>query len=253
MSVRIRDHGWILQRVAFRESSLVVRLFTRDHGKQTVMARGVRQNHRDGRRAALAGLHTLEVEGSARSASAMLVLTRVDIVKPRYRLLQRPETLLAAQVIQESILRLTADADPLAEVFDLSTSLLDLLDRGEHPLPTLTLCLGRMIHLLGYGWRLDGCAACGSGKDLTFFSVKRQQVVCTHCGTPYAPRLLPITPEVLAAMTLLPWPAHTLSEQGAGMLYRIIMNSLARVTGGPLLTDEPFRAMMIPSPNFGSH
>lgn len=246
MGVRFGDHGLVIQRINFRESSLVLKVLTRTHGKQTFMARGVRKNSRDGRRAALSGFHTIDFEGQARSQTAMLLLTRADIGHARHRLLHQPTALAAAQVMQEIISRLTVDADPCEALFDLTSSFLDLLEAGKDPLLHLAVCLGRVIHLLGYGWRLEGCVGCGRLEHLTFFSIKRQQVVCSFCGGPYAERLLPVTSEVILAIDHLAWPpdSGTLSHHGAGLLYRIGINSLARMAGGLLLTDGPFRAMI---------
>lgn len=224
-------------------------MLTRTHGKQTFMARGIRKNNRDGRRSVLAGFHTVEIEGSARSEAAMLVLTRAEIIRARHHLPLQGATLAAAQVLQETLNRLTADADPCPGVFDLSASCLDLLDAGAPPLIVLPFCLGRIIHLMGYGWRLDGCAACGRLEDPAFFSVKRQQIVCRPCGTPYAQRLLPVTEGVFLAMHRLNWPPDLLGIPlpDAYLYYRITINCLARMAGGPLLTDGPFRAMMAKS------
>gem|GEM_PF-6322157 len=246
MGVRILDHGLIIQRVAFRESSLVLRVLTRKHGKQSFMARGVRKNKRDGHRAALAGFHTVELEGVARSQTAMLVLTRAEIIQARHRLPMQAPALAAAQLLQETVNRLAPDADPCTDFFDLAVSFLDILEAGGHPLVYLSICLGRVIRLLGYGWRLEGCVVCGRLDGLAFFSIKRQQVVCASCGVPHAIRLLPLTPEVLAVMHCLDWPdaPHVFSLHDAGLLYRIAVNSLAQIAGGVLLTDEPFRAMM---------
>ncbi|MBF0108114.1 MAG: DNA repair protein RecO [Magnetococcales bacterium] len=244
--MRITDQGLVLQRIAFRESSLVLKILTRTHGKHTFMARGVRSDHRDGRRGALAGFHTLEVEGSARGTTAMLTLRRAEITTARHHLPHRAPALGAAQILQETIIRLIPEADPCSDIFDLAVSCLDLLNAGGPPLLTLSHGLGRMIHLLGHGWRLDGCAGCGDLENVAFFSVKRQQMVCRRCGAPYADRLLPLTAPVLRAMNRLDWPPayETMSLEEAEWFYRIVVNCLARITGGPLLTDGPFRAMM---------
>ncbi|MBF0604553.1 MAG: DNA repair protein RecO [Nitrospirae bacterium] len=252
MGVRLFDHGLVIQRINFSESSLVLKVLTRLYGKQTLMARGVRKNGRNGRRAALSGFHTIDLEGQARSQTAMLVLTRADIGYARHRILHQPTALAAAQVIQEVISRLTADADPCEALFDVTSSFLDLLEDGGDPLLYLSMVLGRVIHLLGYGWRLAGCVGCGRLDNLAFFSVKRQQAVCISCGGPYAERLLPLTSEVIWAMDCLDWPPDcgTLSPHGAGLLYRIGINCLARMAGGRLLTDGPFRAMIGRCPGY---
>ncbi|MBF0422351.1 MAG: DNA repair protein RecO [Magnetococcales bacterium] len=246
MGTRLRDLGLVLQRTAFRESSLVVRLLTRAHGQQAFMARGIRQDNRNGRRAALSGFHTIEIEGSSRSPNAMLLMTRVEMVRARHHLTQNPQAILAAQMLQETLLRLAADADPCEELFDATSAFFDLLDSGAPALIGLSVCLGRIMHLSGYGWRLDQCAGCGRNDDLAFFSIKYQQPVCTVCGTPHAQRLFPLTADVSQIMQHLPWPPdpRNLSNENANLFYRIVVNCLGRLTGGPLLTDNPFRAMM---------
>ncbi|WP_193771493.1 recombination protein O N-terminal domain-containing protein, partial [Candidatus Magnetaquicoccus inordinatus] len=67
------DEGVLLRRTPFRETSLVLHLFSKQQGILALVARGVRaQSGKNSplMRAALAGFHTLSFSQQARSAQA---------------------------------------------------------------------------------------------------------------------------------------------------------------------------------------
>ncbi|MEO5340146.1 MAG: DNA repair protein RecO [Magnetococcus sp. MYC-9] len=253
-TMRCLDEALVLRRTPFRDTSLLLHLFTRQSGLLAAVARGVRATRRGNGmldRAALAGFHTVLMGRYARSSDSLCNLTSVEIKQARHRLWQQAAASLAAQVMQEILYRFMPPQEPNPGVFELLECAWDQLDAGAEPLEVLALCQGRMMHALGYGWRTDGCAGCGGTTGLDYFSVKRGQVVCERCAAPYircttgraeqrTPRLFPLTPSLLTLLHHLPW--HTaLSRADTILLYRIGMACLVRLAGAPLLADAPFR------------
>lgn len=236
--IRWVDEALILRRMPYRDTSLILHLFTRQHGVQHAMARGVRSiGRRTGGRlqqAALAGFHTVTLGFQARSETHLGVVTLVEIQHPRHHLLHRATALLAAQVAQETLYRFFAPGEPRADVFELMAWVWDSLDAGKDPLAVAGLCQGRLVRALGYGWRTDCCAGCGAVAQLTYFSVKRGQVVCAHCAAPYAKRLVMLGEALFEVLQTLAWtePLFRLSEGEKRVLYGIGMASLMRLAGG---------------------
>lgn len=246
--MRIQDQGVVLRRTPFQENSLVVHLLSRHHGLISGVVRGVRKSGRrgDGRRGALAGFHTIDLEWSARSATAMGTLTRIEIVTARQHLPASAARLAAAQLLLEVAYRFSAQGDDLSEMMALLECALDLLEDEAPPLDLLASVLGLFTHLIGYGWRTDACAGCQRREKLSFFSVRRGQVVCQPCGEPYVHRLVPLSEKLLAKMQSMAWPPvlGVLSPNEQALVYRMAISSLIRAGGRVLLADPPFRALM---------
>jgi DNA repair protein RecO (recombination protein O) len=257
------DEGVVLRRTPFRETSLILHLFSRQQGMVALVARGVRalnvqRSKLD--RAALTGFHTLSFGQQARAQQAMATLTEVAIHSPRHRLLHLPSALLAAQVMQEILYRFLAPHDPHPALFTLLEQSWNALEQGEDPLAWLAFAQSRMIHEIGYGWRSDSCTVCGRQQDLRHFSIKRSQTLCFACvqrhlptgmagsaqdqyGIPLQQRLFPLSPPLLHSLqqlTALPQPACLAPEEHA-LLYQIGSACLTRLRGTPLHADGAFR------------
>lgn len=248
--MRIDDQALVLRRTPFRESSLILHLYTRRHGLRSALARGVRGGGRSAgrvneRRAALAGFHTLAIDLRARSEEGLAVLCGVETVTTRHRLPGDAGALAAAQLLLEAVYRFMAPGDPRAEVFAGLEWAVDALESGLDSLTVAGLALRRLLRDLGYGWRTDCCAGCGCRERLVFFSVRRSQVVCDHCGAPYANRLQPLNEKTLDAMERLEWSPGfgLLSREEGAALYRMGIASLERLGGRPLLADRTFRRL----------
>ncbi|MBF0098280.1 MAG: DNA repair protein RecO [Magnetococcales bacterium] len=261
------DEGVVLRRTPFRDTSLILHLFSRQQGIVALVARGVRaQNTKRSKldRAALSGFHTLIFGQQARSQQAMATLTEVAIHCPRHRLLHLPPALLAAQVMQEILYRFLAPHDPHPGLFALLEQSWNALEQGEDPLAWLAFAQARMLQEIGYGWRSDCCTACGTQQDLSHFSIKRSQTLCFACvqrhlpigthasaqdrhGVPLQQRLFPLSPELLHHLqqfTARQQPARLAPEDHA-LLYQMGSASLTRLRGTPLHADGAFRHGML--------
>ncbi|HEV7490059.1 MAG TPA: DNA repair protein RecO [Rhodanobacteraceae bacterium] len=104
--------GFILHARAWRETSMLVEAFTRDHGRVGIVARGVRSTKSRFPRAALQPLQPLLLGWSARGELG--TLTSAEQTGTRWML--SGEALLAGMYVNELVLRLTSrnDAHPAA-------------------------------------------------------------------------------------------------------------------------------------------
>jgi DNA repair protein RecO len=246
--VLIQDEALVLRRTPFQESSLVIHFLAKNNGLLSVMARGIRKCGRKGsdRRGALAGFHTVHLESRSRSLVAMGTLTNVEITKARRNIPSSAAGLAAAQVFLEVAYRFCVAGDSRPDFMHTIESSLDLLDAGAQPLDLLASSLGVLIRGVGYGWQAFECAGCRGVEQLSFFSIRRGQVVCQPCGQPYTERLVPLTNNILENMQKLAWPPPfgvlCMAEQA--LLYRIAVSSLVKAGGKMLMTDQPFRAVV---------
>ncbi len=184
VTVRRSDQALVLRRTPFRDTSLVLQLLTRKHGRLGVIARGIRRS-READRAALAGFHTLNIHFQGRQREqGLMTLIGAEMLTSRPRMLAASSPLpgSAGQVIQESLYRALWPLDPQPALFDLACTTLNHLENTTRPPEeTLARYLAELVQRLGYGWDLSCCVGCGRTQQLDFFSIRRLQSVCRGC------------------------------------------------------------------------
>jgi len=145
MTTRARvqlEPAWLLHRYPYRETSLILEVLTRDHGRVGVVARGARRPRRGGM--ALAPFAPLLL--SFRQGGELATLTGAERAGAEYRF--TGSAFLAACYLNELALRLLPRDDPAPEVYALYSDTLGVL-RPE-PAPAVRRFEGRLIRLLGF-------------------------------------------------------------------------------------------------------
>ncbi|HLY51681.1 MAG TPA: DNA repair protein RecO [Steroidobacteraceae bacterium] len=149
--------GYILHHRPWRDTSRILEVFTREQGRLTLFARGVR-----GPTARLAPVlqpfRPLLFSFSGRGEAAHL--SHAERAEDCGAL--PPAHLMAAFYLNELLLRLTTRHDPLPALFDQYHATLAEL-RSEEPLaPALRVFEKRLLELLGYGLELESEAHTGA-------------------------------------------------------------------------------------------
>jgi DNA repair protein RecO (recombination protein O) len=149
------DHqpGFVLHSYAWRETSLIVEVFSRDHGRVALVARGAKRptSHFRG---LLSPFNPLAVGWSGRNEIKTLV--RADWLGGMQPL--RGDSLLAAFYANELLVRLLARLDPHERLFASYVELLHALSEdGPHDAALRTFELD-LLQDIGYAVPLDRCA-----------------------------------------------------------------------------------------------
>ncbi|HQZ32536.1 MAG TPA: DNA repair protein RecO, partial [Arenimonas sp.] len=106
--------AFVLHTRPWRETSLIVEMLTRDHGRVAVIARGVQGAKRHPLRAALQPLQWLRVDFLPRGELGRLVQAEALDAAP----MLQGETLMAAFYVNELLLRLLPRQDPAPALFE---------------------------------------------------------------------------------------------------------------------------------------
>lgn len=145
--------AFVLHHRPYRDTSRILELFTRDHGRICLFARGAR----GGRKAAASLIPTLQpfnrllVSWSGRGEAGQLLDAEFDgamVPLP-------PDRLVSGFYLNELVLKLFAHHDSHADVFELYAATLDELKRSPTPLRALRLFEKRLLDAMGYGLLLD--------------------------------------------------------------------------------------------------
>jgi DNA repair protein RecO (recombination protein O) len=141
--------AYVLHQYPYRDTSRIVEVFTSEHGRITLFARGA-----NGPKSSLRGLlrpfQRLLVSWSGRSEACALVSAEID----GSRTTLGKERLMSGFYLNELLLKLTHRWDAHPEIFYSYAACVEALCAGAGEEPTLRLFEKRLLHDLGYGLEL---------------------------------------------------------------------------------------------------
>jgi DNA repair protein RecO (recombination protein O) len=225
--------AYVLHHRPWRDTSRILEVLTREHGRLTLFARGVR-----GPKAKLAPLlqpfQPLLVSWSGRGEAP--ALTGAERAPGGTAL--PPAVLLGAFYLNELLLKLTTRHDPLPELFDHYHEAIGRLAAGAGLEPTLRIFEKRLLAVLGYG--LDLAAEAGSGRPIAgceFYLFRPAQGLIGAAGASHG---------ALSGESLLALAAEQLADARAlEDARRLLQSALAAcLEGRPLATRAVAKAML---------
>lgn len=145
--MRIQDQSaYILHQRPFRDSSLILELFTRDHGRLSVVCRGG-ASQKSKLKSILRAFNPLMVSWSGKGE--MPTLTGVESIPQKERMLTG-DALLSAFYVNELIIRLLHKHDIHEEVFQLYEQVLNCLSNMQQIEVCLRLFEKQLLQFLGF-------------------------------------------------------------------------------------------------------
>lgn len=193
--MRVEDQpGWIVHARPYRETSLLLEAWSREHGRLGLVARGVRRERPRQPRALLQPLVPLSLGWSGQGELATLTALEARGQPP----VLAGQALICAIYVNELVMRLLPRHDALPDLFDAYGATLQQLCGVSTPAWTLRRFERDLLAEIGYGLVCDGEA--GSGEPL---DPQRDYVyIPEHGAVPYAnqPNVLRIAGSALLAL-----------------------------------------------------
>jgi DNA repair protein RecO (recombination protein O) len=224
--------GYVLHHRPWRDTSRILEVFTREHGRHTLFARAVR-----GPGAKLAPVlqpfQPLLLSWSGRGEAAQLTGAERAAHLPRLP----AGCVMAAFYLNELLLRLTTRHDPLPELYDDYHATLVALAAGEALEPGLRVFEKRLLEALGYGLDLSAEARSGAPIEANGYYDFRpgQGLVSTRADAT----------DALCGRSLLNLARETFSApRDLADARRVLQAALAQcLEGRPLATSAVARSM----------
>jgi DNA repair protein RecO (recombination protein O) len=194
-----RDEGWVIAVRPHGETSAIIEVFTRSHGRHAGVVRGGASR----KMAALLQPGTgLQLEWQARIDDHIGSFA-VEPVQSRAHLL--PDRLALAGLLSvASLLRVSLpEREPHPALWSATLGLLDRLG-GEGWTSAYLRWELRLLEELGFGLDLTACAVTGSTAELAFVSPKTGRAVTRAGAGDWADRLLPLPAGIASAGPLDP-------------------------------------------------
>ena len=148
--------GFVLHSRSYRESSLLLDIFTREHGKLSMISKGAKRGKAK-KSTILQPFIPLSVSWVGRSD--LLTLTQVEEKGPRYLLMARK--MVCGLYMNELLVRLLHSADPHPELFDAFEIALKGLTENQDEQIVLRIFEKYLLSSIGYGLELTCDASTG--------------------------------------------------------------------------------------------
>ena len=141
--------AYVLHQYAYRDTSRIVEVFSSEHGRITLFARGA-----NGPKSSIKGLlrpfQRLLLSWTGKSEACQLVSAEIDGEITSLT----PQRLMSGFYLNELLLKLTQRCDPHPEIFYSYAACIHALCAGEFEEPTLRRFEKRLLNDLGYGLEL---------------------------------------------------------------------------------------------------
>jgi DNA repair protein RecO (recombination protein O) len=142
--------AYVLHQHAYRDTSRIVEVFTAEHGRLTLFARGA-NGAKSTLRGVLRPFQRLLVSWSGRSEACQLVSAELD----GFLSTLAKQRLMSGFYVNELLLKLTERCDPHPEVFAAYALCIEGLCGGEPEQASLRRFEKRLLDNLGYGLELS--------------------------------------------------------------------------------------------------
>ncbi len=225
--------SFILHQRLYRETSLILEIFSREHGRVSLVAKGVRRNKKRSQ-ALFQSFRFLNISWSGRGE--MVTLTEIEANGPGFAL--KGEAMMAAFYLSELLMRLLHKHESHTELFDAYLMALTRLEHGELEQVALRYFEKHLLESLGYGLILDHEIDTGESikpEQRYFYSIDRGP--CS--SQPANVRFVEISGSTLLALDKEDFDELSSLEE-ARQLMRITLNGY--LGEKPLASRELFRA-----------
>jgi DNA repair protein RecO (recombination protein O) len=181
MAGPVKAEGVVLRSMRYGEADRIVHVYTRDRGRMSAIAKGVRRSRSrfGGRLEPFSHVALILHEGR----SDLLTVTGADSLRTHARLRDDAAAIDAAARACDAVGRLFETTEPHPEVFHLLLNELALLDDDVTRATHANQLAFRLKLLLAAGLapQLTACATCGEREHLVAFSGAAGGVVCAAC------------------------------------------------------------------------
>lgn len=181
-----QDQGIILSVKSHGETSAILELFTRAHGRHLGLVRGGRSRTK---RPVLQPGNVVEATWRARLSEHLGAYT-VELMQAHAALALDDRMALAGLNTLTALARLLPERDPHEGLYDASLLVLDHIGDVDIWPGLLVRWELELLNELGFGLDLTHCAATGESRELVYVSPKSGRAVSRAAGEPYKGKLL---------------------------------------------------------------
>ncbi|KAF2990206.1 DNA repair protein RecO [Methylocystis sp. MJC1] len=182
-----QDEGLVIGARKHGETSVILELMTRAHGRHLGVVRGGRSK---AMRPVLQPGNLVAATWRARLEDHMGAYAVEPLALRAARFLDRAAALHGVTTLA-ALLRLLPERDPHEGLFDMAEAIAVRLDSPNAAAPLMAQFELALLGALGFGLDLQRCAVTGTRDDLAYVSPKTGRAVNREAAAPWRDRLLP--------------------------------------------------------------
>jgi DNA repair protein RecO (recombination protein O) len=175
--------GFLLSAISHGDTSKIVRFFTKDYGKLSLIAKGVKKSkNKSG--GALDSLNLLKLVYYHKDSRELQLLSKFEIINIFPGIKCDLNKLAFGMAMLETIVNLVVEEEANMELFRLIENAFNALETGSNNLLNIYwYFLLRFLKISGYEIVLDNCRSCGGNEnfDSPGFSYTIGGIICENC------------------------------------------------------------------------
>lgn len=233
-----QEPGFVLHSYPYKETSLIVEAFTRQHGRVGLIARGARRP-RSAIRGTLLAFHPLRLSWRASAELGMLIAAEWAGGQPALSGMG----LMCGFYVNELLLRLLPREDAHEELFDAYATAVARLGAGDEPGTLLRGFELRMLRELGYAPPLDREAGNGTPVQAEMrytYLPERGPLALAGAGSSGSQVEFTVSGQTLLDMSRDDFTRQETRDEARRLMRRLIA---ARLAGQTLHTSDMLREL----------
>jgi DNA repair protein RecO (recombination protein O) len=179
--VLIATNGIVLKRIPFSDTSLICRLFTKEKGKVTILAKGA-QAPKKSINAFLEPINHIHIQYYHKNSRDIQLLKEAGFIKHYSTLRKNLDRIILAFTVVEMIDKCTQDDNPHPILYRLIWRVLDKLnDENQNQWRIFAFFLYHLSLRLGFMPNLSNCSKCNSTMIQGGIDKSTGELVCINC------------------------------------------------------------------------
>lgn len=174
-------HGLVIHEMKYKNTSKILRVFTRELGKISILSQGAMRPGSD--KASLSNLFGMNNYCLSKGKSFYYIRSG-EPLHSFHRLSQNLSSVVCASFVCELLDRTMLEESPYPEVFGLTQSFFEALLITQPSYSDLLIAfIYKFVAYMGYRPDFTGCLSCGTSAESAYqLSISRGGVICRHCG-----------------------------------------------------------------------
>ncbi len=201
----LKSDGIVLKSIPYGESSKIVTILTRDHGKVTMLARGARDT-RSKFGGSLELFNLISMIYYEKESREIQYLSEVSIIEHFFEIRNQAERLMAAISVLEIANRSVHGNEDCHAIYELVARVLGYLNKKDKPVPNPVLYfMIQVSELLGFRIEAVHCPDCEDVMNHPehFFHIERGRIVCRQCPVQPSMFSFPVSREAVGVLRQL--------------------------------------------------
>ncbi|KPL10921.1 hypothetical protein AMJ85_05080 [candidate division BRC1 bacterium SM23_51] len=177
----IKTEALVVKASEYSESTRLVTLFSPDHGRVRVLAKGIKRiKSRD--RGSLEPFSRVQVSLYLKDPTSLGTLRESALLSAPSALRSDYDRWLLASLVLEVLDRATLPAEDLSGLFERVCAYLEEMETTDRPDEVTVAVLAAMLEGFGFRPEFARCGLCGSAGPFVGFRIDKCSVTCKRCA-----------------------------------------------------------------------